>query len=60
MELTYTCPHCGEECEAYAESAEEIEVWCENCQEDITDYFDVYADYIGFMTDRAMDYYGDR
>lgn len=60
MELIYTCPHCGEECEAYAESAEEIEVWCENCQEDITDCFDVYADYIGFMTDRAMDYYEDR
>ena len=60
MTLEYTCPHCGEECEAYAESMEEIEVWCETCQEDITDNFDVYADYMGTMIDKAHDSMEDR
>jgi len=56
----YICPHCGAECEAEVESFEEIMVWCDNCQEDITDYFDVYADYMGYMTDRATDLMQDR
>ena len=60
METTYTCPHCGEECLAYAESAQEIEVWCETCQEDITEEFDVYGDYIGFTTDKAHSQMEDR
>ena len=60
MTLSYTCPTCGEECEAYAESMEEIEVWCEKCDEDITDNFDVYADYMGTMIDSAHDRMEDR
>lgn len=60
IKLSYTCPTCGEECETYAESMEEISVWCETCQEDITGEFDVYADYMGSLIDYAHDRMEDR
>lgn len=60
MKLTYDCPQCGQECELYAESFEEISLYCDDCDLDFTDDYDVYADYMGSMIDYAHDMMEDR